>query len=136
VTAFLDTNIFIRFLTGDDPTKMARCLQLFQRARRGEIVLVTSESVIAEIVYVLSSRTTYRMPRADVATVLRPILTISGLRLEHKGSILGALDLWESSPLDFEDCLSVEHLRRANLSVIFSYDRHFDQIPDVTRLEP
>jgi predicted nucleic-acid-binding protein len=99
-------------------------------------VLVTSESVVAEIVYVLSSRTTYRMPRADVAAVLRPVLTISGLRIEHKESILSALDLWESSPLDFEDCLSVEHLLRANLSTVFSYDRHFDRVPGITRLEP
>ena len=99
-------------------------------------MLITSESVIAEIVYVLSSRATYRMPRADVAAALRPVLTISGLRIEHKESILRALDLWESSPLDFEDCLSVEHLRRANLSDIFSYDGHFDRVLGISRLEP
>jgi predicted nucleic acid-binding protein len=136
VTAFVDTNIFIRFLTRDDPLKTSRCLELFQRAQRGEIVLITSESVIAETVYVLSSRMTYRMPRTDLATALRPVLAISALRIEHKASILDALARWESSPLDFEDCLSIEHIRRTSLSDIYSYDRDFDRIPGIHRIEP
>jgi predicted nucleic acid-binding protein len=44
---FADTNIFIRLLTGDDPAKATRCLELVQGARRGEISLYASESVVA-----------------------------------------------------------------------------------------
>jgi uncharacterized protein len=136
VSEFVDTNIFLRLLTRDDPRKAARCLGLFQRAQRGEVSLVTSESIIAEITFVLSSKATYRLPRVTVATALRPVLANPGLRVDHKGAVLRALDIWEGSNLDFEDCLSVEHVRRADLAGIYSYDRDFDRVPDIRRLEP
>lgn len=33
---FVDSNIFIRYLTGDDPTKARAAFDLFQRIKRGE----------------------------------------------------------------------------------------------------
>lgn len=32
---FVDANIFIRYLTRDDPAKGAACLSLFQRVQQG-----------------------------------------------------------------------------------------------------
>src|SRR5205085_9287735 len=113
-----------------------RCLALLQRAERGEAQLVTSESVVAEVVYVLSSPALYRLPRAEVARLLRPVLEIKGLKVDHKGSILTALDRYETTNLDFEDCLSVEHMRRMRLDTVYSYDRGFDRIADIQRREP
>ena len=52
---FVDTNIFLRHLTNDDPIKAKACFALFQRAQQKKIAITTSESVIAEVVYVLSS---------------------------------------------------------------------------------
>lgn len=135
MSEFVDANIFLRLLTGDDPEKATRCLELFQRANQGELRLHTSESIVAEVVYVLS-RSTYRVPREDVASALAPVLTIPGLRIDHKESVLQALDLWQRSKLDFEDCLSVQHARRLGVDAIYSYDRDFDRLPEVRRLEP
>jgi predicted nucleic acid-binding protein len=136
VSVFVDANIFVRLLTGDDPEKAARSLALFQRSQRGEHTLVTSESVIAEVAYVLSSRTTYRIARATIAAALAPLIADPGLQVEHKDSILRSLDLWKDSNLDFTDCLSAEHVRRANLDGIYSYARDFDRVPGIRRLEP
>ena len=133
---FVDTNILIRLLSRDDPPKTQRCLALFQQARAGVVRLTTSESVIAEVVYVLASPVLYRLQRADVTRLLRPIIEVKGLRVEHKRSVLRALDLYEQSNLDFEDCLTVEHMRRSGTSRLWSYDRGFDRLPGVTRQEP
>lgn len=132
---FVDTNVFVRFLTNGDPAKAAAALALFQRAERGEVRLVTSESVVAEIVYVLSS-SIYRVPRAEIADALRLLLEQRGVLIEHKHSILSALDLYEQTNLDFEDCISIAHINRLGLGGIYSYDHHFDRIPSVRRLEP
>lgn len=136
MSRFVDTNVFIRLLTRDDPAKAERCLALFERAQRGEITLHTSEAIVAEIVYVLSSRVTYNLPRDVVATALRPVLLVPGLRLDHKASVLNALDRWERTRLDFEDCLAVEHILRMDLDGIYSYDRDLDRIAGIRRLEP
>jgi predicted nucleic acid-binding protein len=63
---FMDANVFLRFLTRDDPVKAERVKALLERARDGEVALVTSESVITELVFVLSSPKLYRLSRQDV----------------------------------------------------------------------
>jgi len=50
--AFIDTNLFIRYLTNDIPEKAD---QVLQRAAAGEITLVATSLVIAEIVWTLAS---------------------------------------------------------------------------------
>ena len=87
---FVDTNVFIRLLARDDPEKTRRCLALLQRAERGEAQLVTSESVVAEVVYVLSSpalrhvsllRSSRSSPRGPFSHGLcSPSVHASGLR--------------------------------------------------------
>ena len=52
---FLDTNILVRYLIRDDEEKALACLTLLERAGRGEEKLVTSDLVIAEVVWVLGS---------------------------------------------------------------------------------
>jgi len=53
--AFVDADIFIRYLTNNEPRKHQACLSLFKQAEANQIALTTSESVIAEVVSVLSS---------------------------------------------------------------------------------
>lgn len=134
--AFVDTNIFIRLITGDDPIKEQRCLDLFTQVRNGTVTLVTTSTIVAEVTYVLTSLVTYRFPRKDVAERLRPLLTLQGLHIDHKDDLMAALDLWETSTLDFEDCLAVETTRRMSLDAVFSYDRGFDRFRDIRRVEP
>lgn len=132
---FVDTSVFVRVLTKDDPVKFERCLSLLERAERGETRLVTSESVVAEIVYVLSGQV-YRTARSVIAELLRPMLENRGLTLDHKQSVIEALAIYGESSLDFEDCLSVAHTHRLGLGAIYSYDGHFDRIPSICRVEP
>ena len=135
---FVDANIFIRHLTADDPQKAPACLALFQKAQRNEIDLTTSESVIAEVVYVLSSKRLYALPREDIRELLYPLLTLPGLKLTYRRSYLRALDLYAAYPIDFEDALSIAHMERRHISDLISYDQGFDRIspPGIKRSEP
>ena len=134
--AFVDTNIFIRLLTGDDHAKEQRCLDLFRQARGGTVTLVTTSTIVAEVTFVLTSRTTYQFARADVALGMQTLLALQGLRLDQKTEVIAALNLWEASTLDFPDCLAAEITRQMSLDGIYSYDRGFDRIPGIRRLEP
>ena len=68
---------------------------------------------------------------------LLPILTLRGVRLPHKRVCIRALDIYASSPdLDLEDALAAAHMERRGLTEIYSYDRDFDGVEGVTRLEP
>lgn len=134
---FLDTNVFIRFLTGDDENKARACLALFERLDSDGELATTSETIVAEVVYVLSSRSIYNLTADAIAQRLRPLLSIRGLRFPEKNICLRALEIFESYPtLDFEDALTVARVEHGDIDELVSYDRGFDQIPSIRRIEP
>ncbi len=133
---FLDANIFLRYFTRDDPEKAERCRELLQRVRTGEEEVTTSESVIAEVVYVLSSARLYGLDPERIRALLFPVLTLKGMQLRERRLYLQALDLYVEHHLDFEDALTVAHVQRRGIPAIVSYDRDFDQVKGIRREEP
>ncbi len=134
---FLDTNIFLRYLTRDDEVKAQACFALLQAVKGGEQQATTSEVVLAEVCYVLSSRGHYGLGPADISARLRPIINLRGLKLPHKRRILRALDIYSSYPfLDFEDALTVAQMEQQGIRELVSYDTDFDRISGITRQEP
>lgn len=134
---FLDTNIILRYLVRDGESKADACFALFQRVNNAEEEITTCGAVIVEAVYVLSSPRTHGVPRERVRDLLRPILTMPGLRLSRKWLYLLALDLFVTYPrLDFEDALIIAHMREAGIDEVLSYDEDFDPVSDVFLSEP
>ena len=133
----LDTNVFIRFLTGDDPAKASASRALFQAMDRGEQDLFASEAVVAEIIYVLTSKKHYGLSRVDATDRLRPALAVRGLHMSEKLAAISALDIFVTYPfLDFEDALSVAHARAQTTNEVVSYDRGFSRVDGISRIEP
>jgi len=133
---FVDTNVFLRYLTNDDPIKAKKCLELFQKAKTNKVVLTTSEAVIAEVVYVLVSKRVYNLSHSDVVTRLRPLLILPGLKLAARTTLLRALEIFANYTVDFEDALSHAHMERKQIKEIYSYDTDFDQMENIARIEP
>jgi predicted nucleic acid-binding protein len=132
---FLDANIFISFLSGDDPERVKNCLALFERIAEGEAA-TTSEVVIAEVAYVLSSPRQYRLTSAQVVESVRPLLLLRGMKLPNKRRLLRALTLYATNNLDFEDCLTAAQIEQQNIPSLMSYDRGFDRLDGIPRQEP
>ncbi len=135
---FLDTNIILRYLTRDDEAKAEACYGLFQRVKQGEEELFTCEAIVCEVVYVLSSRRApYRLSHEEIRSRLVPIVTLRGLRLPQKRVYVRALDIYASSPfLDFEDAVAAAHMEQQGMTEIVSYDKDFDLMPGLQRVEP
>ena len=134
---FIDTNVFVRHLTQDDPAKGAAATALFRRVQAGQEEITTCEAVITEIVYVLSSRATYHLTPMEIRARLVPVLIPPNVRLQHKEVYLRALDLYVLYPaLDFEDVILIAHMERAGIRELFSYDRDFDRVQALIRHEP
>jgi len=135
---FLDTNIILRYLTRDDAVKAEACFALFQQIQRGEEEVFTCEAIVAEAVYVLTSpRLPYGLSHEEVHSLLLPILMLRGLHLPQKQVVMDALDLYAASHfLDFEDALAVTHMKQQGCGEILSYDRGFDRVSGIARVEP
>lgn len=104
---FVDTDILVRFITGDDPDKQAAAAALFRRVAIGDLVVQAPESVLADTVFVLSSPRLYAKSRAEVRDALAPLLDLAGFRVRNRTELRRALDLYATSRLDFSDTLLV-----------------------------
>jgi len=133
-TAFVDTNIFLRYLTKDDPEKYERCRERFKRVVKGEITLSTSAMVIAELIWTLQSY--YKVPKAEVIEKATVIVGTKNLSIPDKHIVADALVLYARKNIDFIDAYNAVFMRYHGIRDIYSYDEDFELIEDIKRIEP
>ncbi len=133
---FIDTDVIIRFLTGDDPEKQAAASALFEQVEQGLLSVQAPDTVIADAVYVLSSPRLYHLARSDVQQMLAALVRLPQFHVQNRWSVLQALDLYASTRLDFGDALIIASMQQQGSKVLYSYDADFDQIEGITRREP
>jgi predicted nucleic-acid-binding protein len=132
---FVDTNLFIRYLTNDDPALADRVEQLLDDAATGTVQLVTSELVIAETVWVLES--SYHLKNARIAPLVRGILATPGVEVINGDLVGKALVMYELQNIDFVDAYIAALMDKQGIQDIYSYDRkHLSRIKNINRREP
>jgi predicted nucleic acid-binding protein len=130
VTAFVDTNILVRHLTGDPPDQAARAT----RYLAGADDLLLADLILAEVAYVLESY--YEVPRRDVAQALRAIIAFPSIRVVDGSLLLRAIEVHEVHRLDFADAYLVASAESTGVGVVASFDRSIDRVGTVDRDEP
>ena len=131
---FIDTNIFLRYLTGDDPSKYDNCREIFKKAIEGKIALVTSGMVISELVWTLLSYC--KVAKAEVVEKISIIVSTENIYIPDKNIITDALILYSRKNIDYIDAYNAVFMKYYTLDEIYSYDRDFDVIEGVKRTEP
>ena len=130
MTAFVDTNVLIRHLTGDPPEMASRATRYLETADE----LLLPDLILAEVAYVLESF--YETPRAQVATTLRAVLAFPAIRVVDADLLQRAVEVYEVHRLDFADAFLVASAERTGIGVIASFDRTIDRVTTVRREEP
>jgi len=130
----LDTNVLLRHLLQDHPEQSPASTALLERIESGVLAGWITPMAVAEMVWVLSG-STYGLTRDDIRDGLSALVEIPGLRVVDNRALLRALELYASLSIDFIDAYHGA-LAEATGGVVYSFDRHFDRIPGVTRLTP
>jgi len=130
VSAFVDTNILVRHLTGDPPEQAARATRFLAAADE----LLLADLVVAEVVYVLESF--YEVPRQRVAELVRAIIAFPTILVLDPEMLLRALEVYETGRLDFAEAYPVAQAERSGVGVVASFDKAIDRVATVRRLEP
>jgi predicted nucleic acid-binding protein len=125
---FIDTNVFLRFLTNDDAVKASRAARLFRDAVGGLVQLRTSPLAIAEIVWTLESY--YGLAKPQIAEKIEKILNTPNLVCDDSERILRALDAYVHENIDYIDAYHAFYMKDIGLRQIATCDRkHFNRIP-------
>ena len=130
MSAFVDTNVLIRHLTGDPPELAARATAYL----RSEPELLLTDLVAAETVYVLESF--YATPREQVAVALRSLLAFDSVVSVDRPLLLRATEVYESERIDFAEAYLVACAESTGVGRVASFDRSLDRVRTISRVEP
>jgi predicted nucleic-acid-binding protein len=130
VSAFVDTNILVRHLTGDPPAMAKRATAFL--ASQQELYL--ADLVVAETVYVLESF--YKASRDAVATAMRSLVAMRSMVTVDPALLLRAIEVYEVDRLDFAEAYLVACAESTGVGVVASFDKAVDRVGTVTRIQP
>lgn len=130
MSAFVDTTILFRHLTGDPPELATRATAYL----RSEPELLLADLVVAETIYVLESF--YEAPRTQVAEAIRSLLAMRSIVVVDADLLLRAVEVYEADRLDFAEAYLVACAESTAVGRIASFDRSIDRVHTVERVEP
>jgi predicted nucleic-acid-binding protein len=130
MSAFLDTNVIIRHLTGDPP-EMARKATAFLAAA-DELLL--ADLIVAETVYVLESF--YEVPRERVAELVRAVLAFPPVKVIDNRLLLRAVEIYEINRLDFAEAYLVAAAEVSGVGVVASFAKSVSRVGTVRHVIP
>ncbi len=134
MTGRIDANVLLRFLTNEPVDHAERAAKLLGAVMAGEFDAYLEEVILAEVVWTLNRF--YRMPRADIAAALLNLLADDHILAADKDALRLALIFFAERNVSFVDAYLAAKALQAGDPVVYSFDRDFDRIPGVRRVEP
>ncbi len=111
----VDTNIIVRYLTGDDPAQAAGA-----RSVIGQKPVFVPRTILLEAEWVL--RGVYELPSEQVIPALRALAGLPGVLVEDAMLVVKAMD-WAEAGMDFADAM---HLAASTKCQSFlTFDKRF-----------
>lgn len=130
MSAFVDTNILVRHLTGDPPEMAARATRYLADASE----LYLADLIAAETVYMLESF--YEAPREQIADALRSLVSMRSVVTVDPALLLRTIEVYENDRLDFAEAYLVACAESTGTGRVASFDRTIDRVNTVERIEP
>ncbi len=132
--AWADTNLFLAFLAGPGHVHHAKAVALFTAVERGELVLVVTPVVVAEITW--AARRTLGWDRPTTAGAMASILGEPGLVTTDRVLLMRTLALMEAYPrLDFTDAWIAASALATSSARVASFDHDLDGIEGLERVD-
>ncbi len=123
----VDSNIFMRWLLNDDKDQADAIAALVRKFEKGGERLWASDTVIAEVVWVLES--VYAVSPKDVSQYIESLLDVQTFEFENRERLLRAVELYRAHQVDFIDCYIVASAKDKGIATVVSYDRDFRKMP-------
>ncbi|RJF88726.1 PIN domain-containing protein [Oleomonas cavernae] len=123
----LDTNVVLRLLTGDDTGQLAAARALVEAAGDRPSSFYLNHVVLAECAWALKAG--YRLDRGEISRCLRALAETPAFEIEGRDVVVAAIDLYETAPADFADCLIVAKNVLAGCSHTVTFDRDAQHLP-------
>ena len=131
--SLLDTNVIVRFLTGNTDEKFRGVYDFFQDIEQGKISVELKLIVLFQTIFVLKSY--YKVPKGKIVKAMKGLLKLKGLKIIEKKIVVSMMDIWDSNNIEIVDAYLVACLEKNSQNILYSYDKDFDKFK-INRKEP
>jgi predicted nucleic-acid-binding protein len=118
---YIDTNIFLRFLTEEKENLPQGLLEFFQNLQEGSIKVKCLDIVFFQVIFVLKSF--YKVDKDEIIKVMKNILSLNGLYIKNKRILERTLELWEKHSDDIIDCYIVANMEQDGENELYTFDK-------------
>jgi predicted nucleic-acid-binding protein len=127
----LDTNIFVRYLTQDDPIQSPKATEIIERRLTVENPGFISIVAMVETVWVLDS--VYGLTIEETAAAVERMLQIDVLVVENEQEVFAAMIALKSGQGSFADAVIAALGARAGCSRTLTFDQGALRLPGFER---
>jgi predicted nucleic acid-binding protein len=118
---FFDTNVLVYLFDGAAPTKRARSWELFRRATRERLALLSTQ-VLQEFFVVVTHKITVPLSHDEqAARAVRDLAKIPTVQVSRE-IILAAIETSQRHQLSFWDSLIVQAALRGGATILYTED--------------
>lgn len=129
----IDANIFLELLL--EQKNSDRCRTFLNKTANGEVSAVVSDFTIDSVILVMSN---HGGDNKKIREFINKIINSKGIRIYSVSmrDRLEALNVMGKYNLDYEDAIVLQSALSTKSKEIMSFDRHFDKVSAVKRVEP
>ncbi len=126
---YADTNIFVRYLTGEPAGLSDKVSKFFNELESGKYKLFVCDLVVSELVYVLEN--VIGMPKKEICEKVKILMIRNNIILENTQIIFKSLDVYRDLNVNFVDAYIYCHSNKNGVKKYFSFDNHFRKFKDI-----
>ncbi|MDO9535760.1 MAG: PIN domain-containing protein [Bacillota bacterium] len=126
-SAWLDTNVILRFLLHDHEEYFLATCKVFEQAAKGELTLLIHPLTMAELVWTLDSF--YNYSKTEIVYTLENLMDAEGINMPEKEITKKALRDYEEKNVDFIDAYLASYAFHRGPHTIYTLDKkHFSRL--------
>ncbi|MGB9499503.1 MAG: PIN domain-containing protein [Dissulfuribacterales bacterium] len=117
----IDTNILIRFLTGDDERQAKKVYLIFKKAESEKKELFVPLLVVLEMIWVLES--VYNVSRIEIIDAIKDLLLMPVLKFDCQSALQQWFHSAQENKYDLSDLLIVHSAKINGCETVLTFDK-------------
>ena len=117
----IDTNLIIRFLSGDDEQQAKKVYNIFKKTELDKNELFVPLLVILELIWVLES--VYEISRTEILDSISELLLMPILKFEHQSALQQFVVSAQGNRYDLSDLLIARSAKIQGCETVLTFDK-------------
>lgn len=117
----IDTNILVRFLTGDDERQAKKVYSIFKKAETEKIELFVPLLVVLEMIWILES--VYEAARAEILDAIGDLLLMPIFKFDQQPAIQQFIHSAQGNKYDLSDLLIAHSAKINGCEAVLTFDK-------------